>query len=184
MLPFNSSFFEFAARIDLPVSYAAISYRTPPGGPTASEVVCWWEDISFIAHMMRLFTISEYTAVITFGEEPILDTDRKRLAEELRETHAAAVEVLPADLTGAQTIEVQGLALKTHQALKLRGFSRIDFRLDADGVFWCLEANTLPGMTAASLFPKGAQAAGIDFSSVCDALCRLAIEDHALRRRV
>ena len=83
VLPFNSSFFEFAARIDLPVSYAAISYRTPPGGPTASEVVCWWEDISFIAHMMRLFTISEYTAVITFGEEPILDTDRKRLAEEL-----------------------------------------------------------------------------------------------------
>ncbi|MGH7447930.1 MAG: D-alanine--D-alanine ligase family protein [Longimicrobiales bacterium] len=95
-----------------------------------------------------------------------------------------AEEIFPADLTGAQTIEVQRLALKTHRALKLRGFSRIDFRLDADGVFWCLEANTLPGMTAASLFPKGAQAAGISFTQVCERLCRLAIEEHRLRRRV
>jgi D-alanine-D-alanine ligase len=95
-----------------------------------------------------------------------------------------AQEIFPADLTGAQTVEVQALALKTHAALKLRGFSRIDFRLDKDGVFWCLEANTLPGMTAASLFPKGAQAAGIDFPDVCDLLCRIAIEEHRLRRRV
>jgi D-alanine-D-alanine ligase len=95
-----------------------------------------------------------------------------------------AQEIFPADLTGPQTIEVQRLALKTHRALKLRGFSRIDFRLDDEGVFWCLEANTLPGMTAASLFPKGAQAAGIGFTQVCERLCRLAIEEHRLRRRV
>lgn len=95
-----------------------------------------------------------------------------------------AQEIFPADLPGAQTVEVQALALKTHRALKLRGFSRIDFRLDADGVFWCLEANTLPGMTAASLFPKGAQAAGIGFPRVCERLCRLAIEEHHRRRRV
>jgi D-alanine-D-alanine ligase len=95
-----------------------------------------------------------------------------------------AEEIFPADLPGHQVIEVQRLALKTHRALKLRGFSRIDFRLDDDGVFWCLEANTLPGMTAASLFPKGAQAAGIGFTQVCETLCRLAIEEHRLRRRV
>ncbi|MBR9988798.1 MAG: D-alanine--D-alanine ligase [Gemmatimonadetes bacterium] len=95
-----------------------------------------------------------------------------------------AEEIFPADLTGAQVIQVQRLALKTHRALKLRGFSRIDFRLDSDGVFWCLEANTLPGMTAASLFPKGAQAAGIGFTQVCERLCRLAMEEHRLRRRV
>ncbi|HEX6135108.1 MAG TPA: D-alanine--D-alanine ligase [Longimicrobiales bacterium] len=95
-----------------------------------------------------------------------------------------AQEIFPADLPGPQTIEVQRLALKTHQALKLRGFSRIDFRLDADGVFWCLEANTLPGMTAASLFPKGAQAAGIGFPQVCERLCRIAIQEHGMRRRV
>ena len=94
-----------------------------------------------------------------------------------------AEEIFPADLTGPQTIEIQRLALKTHRALKLRGFSRVDFRMDANGVFWCLEANTLPGMTAASLFPKGASAAGIGFTQVCETLCRLAIEEHRLRRR-
>lgn len=95
-----------------------------------------------------------------------------------------AQEIFPADLTGPETVNVQLLALRTHRALKLRGFSRIDFRLDSDGVFWCLEANTLPGMTAASLFPKGASAAGIGFPVVCDQLCRLAIEEHRVRHRV
>jgi D-alanine-D-alanine ligase len=95
-----------------------------------------------------------------------------------------AREIFPADLTGRETVEVQTLALKTHRALKLRGFSRIDFRLDSDGVFWCLEVNTLPGMTAASLFPKGAAAAGMDFPQLCDRLCRIAIEEHRLRDRV
>lgn len=83
ILPFNSSFFEFAAKTDLPVSYASISYRTPPGGPTASEVVCWWDDTTFLAHMYRLFKVREFTAVINFGDEPILNIDRKKLADEL-----------------------------------------------------------------------------------------------------
>jgi len=95
-----------------------------------------------------------------------------------------AEEIFPADLTGPETVLVQLLALKTHRALKLRGFSRVDFRLDAEGVFWCLEANTLPGMTAASLYPRGAKAAGMSFSEVCERICRLAIEEHAQRRRV
>ncbi|MEX1182686.1 MAG: D-alanine--D-alanine ligase [Gemmatimonadota bacterium] len=95
-----------------------------------------------------------------------------------------AQEIFPADLTGPQTIAVQALALRTHCALKLSGFSRIDFRMDEDGVFWCLEANTLPGMTSASLFPKGALAAGLTFSQVCERLCRIAIEEHGRRRRV
>jgi D-alanine-D-alanine ligase len=95
-----------------------------------------------------------------------------------------AQEIFPADLTGPETVAVQALALKVHNALKLRGFSRVDFRMDEDGVFWCLEANTLPGMTAASLFPKGAAAAGITFPQVCETLCRVAIEEHRLRRRV
>jgi D-alanine-D-alanine ligase len=95
-----------------------------------------------------------------------------------------AEEVFPADLTGPETVEVGILALNAHRALKLRGFSRIDFRLDEEGGFWCLEANTLPGLTAASLFPKGAAAAGIAFPDLCERLCGLAIEEHATRRRV
>ncbi len=85
VLPFNSSFLEFAARNDLPVSYSSISYRAPEGGPPASNYVCWWEDISFMSHLFRLFTLPEFTAVITFGSEPIINTDRKQLASELRQ---------------------------------------------------------------------------------------------------
>lgn len=85
ILPFNSSFFEFASRIDLPVSYASIGYRTPDGEPPASTMVCWWEDISFVAHLFRLFTLKRFTAIITFGEEAVVNPDRKRLAAELRD---------------------------------------------------------------------------------------------------
>ena len=85
ILPFNSSFLEFAARTDLPVSYASISYRTPEGSPPASTMICWWEDISFMAHIYRLFTLPRYTAILDFGEESIVNPDRKRLASELHD---------------------------------------------------------------------------------------------------
>lgn len=91
VLPFNSSFLEFAARRDIPVSYAAITYQTPPGELPASTVVCWGEDITFFAHLWRLFKIREYTAVINFGEEPVMNSDRKALANELRQRVAEKV---------------------------------------------------------------------------------------------
>ncbi|MDM7921292.1 MAG: lysophospholipid acyltransferase family protein [Pyrinomonadaceae bacterium] len=85
ILPFNSSFLEFAARTDLPVSYVSISYRTPEGGPTASESICWWDDTPFLHHMFRSFMLPQYTAILNFGDEPVMNTDRKRLAAELHE---------------------------------------------------------------------------------------------------
>ena len=94
-----------------------------------------------------------------------------------------AEEIFPADLTGEQTVQAQVLALAAHKAMKLSGYSRIDFRMDENGDMWCLEANTLPGMTSASLFPKGAAAAGMGFPEVCERICRLAIEEHRSRRK-
>ncbi|HEX7049269.1 MAG TPA: D-alanine--D-alanine ligase [Longimicrobiales bacterium] len=94
-----------------------------------------------------------------------------------------AEEIFPADLPPEQAERAQTLALLAHRALKLENYSRIDFRMDAEGGLWCLEANTLPGMTANSLFPKGARAAGMAFSEVCDRICLLALEEHRRRRR-
>jgi D-alanine-D-alanine ligase len=62
-----------------------------------------------------------------------------------------------------------------HQVLKLGAYSRTDFRRDDTGAFWCLEANSLPGMTATSLLPQAAKAAGIDFPELLDRICRGAI---------
>lgn len=85
ILPFNSSFLEFAAKTDLPVSYASISYRTPEGEPPASKMICWWEDITFMAHLFRLFTLSRFTAILDFGDDSVVNPDRKQLAVELRQ---------------------------------------------------------------------------------------------------
>jgi len=86
-----------------------------------------------------------------------------------------AEEIFPAQLSHDQVHEIQDLALKAHRALKLGAYSRVDFRLDHAGTFWCLEVNTLPGMTSASLLPKAAKAAGIGFEKLCDRIVRLAV---------
>jgi D-alanine-D-alanine ligase len=83
----------------------------------------------------------------------------------------AAEEIFPADLTPEQTEHVQGLALKAHRALKLCSYSRVDFRLDPQGRFWCLEVNTLPGLTSGSLLPRSAAAMGIGFAELCRRIC-------------
>ncbi|HSE69101.1 MAG TPA: hypothetical protein VLB12_19050, partial [Gemmatimonadales bacterium] len=51
------------------------------------------------------------------------------------------------------------------------GYSRVDFRLTPNGGLFCLEVNTLPGLTSASLFPKAAKAAGIEFADLCERIC-------------
>lgn len=83
VLKFNSSFLEFAAQSDLPVHYAAITYRTPQNGPTPSESVCWWDDKTFAEHLWYFFQLKEVTAIITFGDEPIQNPNRKELAQNL-----------------------------------------------------------------------------------------------------
>ena len=85
-----------------------------------------------------------------------------------------AQEIFPADIPGDVAATVQELALRTHAALRLRDFSRVDFILDASGAAWCLEANSLPGMTANSLLPKAARAAGIEFPALCERIAMLA----------
>lgn len=95
VLPFNSSFLEFAAASGLPVYYASIRYTTPPGGPTPSERVCWWDDITFMAHLFRLFTLPSFTATVTFCESPITDPDRKKLATSLHEGVETVFEPMP-----------------------------------------------------------------------------------------
>jgi 1-acyl-sn-glycerol-3-phosphate acyltransferase len=85
VLPFNSSFLQFAAETGQPVSYCSITYRTSEGERPASEIVCWWDDSTFISHIFRMFSVPGFTAIINFGDEPVVSTDRKKLAGELRE---------------------------------------------------------------------------------------------------
>ncbi len=97
---------------------------------------------------------------------------------ECKYTPGMSEEIFPADLPAAVTAECQRLGLLAHQALKLGGYSRVDFRLTPEAHLLCLEVNTLPGMTATSLLPQSARAVGIEFADLCDRICRTARVAH------
>jgi D-alanine-D-alanine ligase len=96
---------------------------------------------------------------------------------ECKYTKGMAVEEFPARLEPAIASLVQEQARLAFTALKLKGYARIDFRLDDSGGCFCLEANTLPGMTELSLIPQAAAAAGITFPDLCERIVRLATQD-------
>ena len=94
---------------------------------------------------------------------------------ECKYTAGMADERFPAPLTAAQTAAVQDEARRAFAALKLGGCARIDFRMNDAGELFCLEANTLPGMTATSLIPQAAAAAGMPFPELCERIAALAV---------
>ena len=85
-------------------------------------------------------------------------------------------EVCPAPVTKEQWHLMGEATLRLHRALGLTAYSRADFILDEEGRPWCLEINTLPGMTPASLLPKEAAAAGMDFDTLCQEILALSME--------
>jgi D-alanine-D-alanine ligase len=93
---------------------------------------------------------------------------------ECKYTPGMSQEIFPARLPQSVAAECQRLSLLAHEALKLGGYSRVDFRLTPDGDLFCLEVNTLPGMTATSLLPQSAQAVGVAFPELCERICRAA----------
>jgi D-alanine-D-alanine ligase len=93
---------------------------------------------------------------------------------ECKYTPGMSQEIFPADLPEAVAAECGRLSLLAHEALKLGGYSRVDFRLTPAGELFCLEVNTLPGMTATSLMPQAARAVGIEFPDLCERICRVA----------
>src|SRR5882724_11338240 len=91
---------------------------------------------------------------------------------ECKYTPGMSQEIFPADLPAGIAAECGRLSVLAHEALKLGGYSRVDFRLTPEGKLFCLEVNTLPGMTATSLLPQSAGAVGIEFPDLCERICR------------
>lgn len=93
-----------------------------------------------------------------------------------------AEEICPAPIDPKLAARTQDAAGRAHRALKLAGYSRIDFRVGEDGGLFFLEANTLPGMTANSLIPKAARVAGLGFPAFTETVCRLALARRGTKR--
>ena len=84
-------------------------------------------------------------------------------------------EICPARISDALTDKAQACAIQAHEALFCRGYSRTDMIIHHDDIY-VLETNTIPGMTATSLFPQAAAKAGLDFTRLLDRLIALSIE--------
>jgi D-alanine-D-alanine ligase len=100
---------------------------------------------------------------------------------ETKYTPGMSEETFPAKIDTLLARQLQEYALMAHRAVKLSGYSRVDFRVTPEGDVFCLEANSLPGMTRTSLFPQAAQAAGIPFAEMCERIARLARNNRAAR---
>lgn len=84
VLPFRPSLLEVAAG-SRPVWYASLSYETPKSAAPAGTAVCWWGDMTFVDHLIRLFALPGFEARLRFGQEAIQAGDRKELAAKLHQ---------------------------------------------------------------------------------------------------
>ena len=129
--------------------------------------------------MVERFVPGRELTVGILGDEalPVIEIKPKKeiYDYECKYTKGMAEE-FPAVLESQVERDLHRQALAAFRALKLGGYARIDFRLTEAGEPYCLEANTLPGMTETSLIPQAAAARGMDFPSLCERIVRLALE--------
>lgn len=88
----------------------------------------------------------------------------------------AAVETCPADVSEELTRKIQEMAVKAYNALEIKTYARMDFIVDENEEVFCLEANTLPGMTPTSLIPQEAAAVGKSYEELCDWIIKISLE--------
>lgn len=87
-----------------------------------------------------------------------------------------AIETCPAELDEEITYKMQKAAENVFHALRLTTYARMDFLLKESGIFYCLEANTLPGMTPTSLIPQEAAAIGISYEDLCEKIIEISLK--------
>ena len=89
----------------------------------------------------------------------------------------ATIETCPADLPDDLTKKIQDICVRAYHALRLTSYAWMDLMMDGENNVYCLEANTLPGMTPTSLLPQEAAALGMDFPALCEKLIEVSVRD-------
>lgn len=90
----------------------------------------------------------------------------------------STVETCPAQIPEDKTVKMQKIAEDVYAALRLKNYARMDFMMSQTGELFCLEANTLPGMTPTSLLPQEAAAVGLNFEQLCEKILQYAVKTH------
>lgn len=89
----------------------------------------------------------------------------------------SAVETCPAELSEEKTKEMQHYAEEAFRVLRLKNYARMDFMMGKEGDIYCLEANTLPGMTPTSLLPQEAAVIGLSYEALCEKLIEISVRE-------
>lgn len=90
----------------------------------------------------------------------------------------ATEEICPAPISDEDTRRIQALSEKVNRVLMIDAYCRADFLMDGDGVLYCLEANTLPGMTPTSLVPRMALQEGMSYGELCEKLIAVSMKKY------
>ena len=123
---------------------------------------------------------SEVTAAVMDGEElPLVEIRPKEGFYDYRNKYQAGScdYIVPAELDRAHSDAIARSARAAYRAIGCRGYARVDFRVSQAGRHYFLEVNTLPGLTASSLFPKAVGAVGIAYTDMIDRILKLATEN-------
>lgn len=138
----------------------------------------FWEDEILIEEYVegREFSVG----VIKGRALPVIEIAPKEGFYDYKNKYKAGstVETCPADIKDSVAKEMQKHAVKVAEALGLDTYSRIDFLVNAKDEVYCLEANTLPGMTATSLLPQEAKVEGVNFEELCQKLVDISMEKY------
>lgn len=152
--------------------------RTEEEYKKALEEVFRWEHEVIIEEYIKGREFS--VAVIDFQALPIIEIAPVEGFYDYKNKYAAgsAVETCPADLPEDITGKMQHYAEYVAEVLGLDTYSRMDFLLDEKNHIYCLEANTLPGMTSTSLIPQEAQAVGVSFEQLCEKIIQISLKKY------
>jgi D-alanine-D-alanine ligase len=122
----------------------------------------------------------ELTVAILLSEAlPVLEIVPKSGFYDYKHKYTSGMSeyIVPANIPDEVAKKAQQQALTAFQALGCEGYARVDFRMNNQNELYCLEVNTLPGMTATSLVPKAAKAVGISFEELIKRIIQQALMD-------
>ena len=123
----------------------------------------------------------EFSVGVVDGKAyPIIEIAPKQGFYDYKNKYQAGstVETCPAEISPELTEKMQRYAEAGAKALCIEGYARFDFMMKENGDMYCLEANTLPGMTPTSLIPQEAKVLGIDYPDLCEELIRISLKKY------
>lgn len=137
-----------------------------------------WEDEVVIEQFIKGREFSD--GVMEGKALPVIEIAPKQGFYDYKNKYAAgsAVETCPAEISEKATQAMKKYAEMAFKALGLTTYARMDFMMDEDENIYCLEANTLPGMTPTSLLPQEAKVIGMDFEDLCEHLIKVSLKKY------